>query len=84
EMTQQNAALVEESSASARSLEEQSEKMIRLMSFFDIGANKQVKSSVPAQQPSVQKPAVTKVLPAQAHTPHNPVDANEDADWEEF
>ncbi|SCA54854.1 putative Methyl-accepting chemotaxis sensory transducer [Candidatus Terasakiella magnetica] len=40
EMTQQNAALVEESSASARSLEEQSEKMMQLMSYFDIGKDK--------------------------------------------
>ncbi|WP_419796601.1 MAG: methyl-accepting chemotaxis protein [Terasakiella sp.] len=35
EMTQQNAALVEESSASARSLEDQSEKMMQLISFFE-------------------------------------------------
>ncbi|WP_020593096.1 methyl-accepting chemotaxis protein [Kiloniella laminariae] len=36
EMTQQNAALVEESSASARSLEEQAEALTKLISFFKI------------------------------------------------
>lgn len=85
EMTQQNAALVEESSASARSLEEQSEKMIRLMSFFDIGADNQSQPPVASQQPPVQRDTVTKVSPVKTHhMPHNPVDANEDADWEEF
>ena len=39
EMTQQNAALVEESSAAARALEEQGQKLQELMGFFRLGAN---------------------------------------------
>jgi methyl-accepting chemotaxis protein len=38
EMTQQNAALVEESAAAAHSLEEQSQELNRLMSFFRVDA----------------------------------------------
>jgi methyl-accepting chemotaxis protein len=37
EMTQQNAALVEESTAAAHSLEEQSRELNRLMAFFRVG-----------------------------------------------
>ncbi|MGE5547413.1 MAG: methyl-accepting chemotaxis protein, partial [Solirubrobacterales bacterium] len=37
EMTQQNAALVEESAAAAHALEEQSRELNRLMSFFHVG-----------------------------------------------
>lgn len=58
EMTQQNAALVEESSASARSLEDQSEKLMQLMSFF--AKNKTPVSSEPqAKSEAESKPKVS-------------------------
>ena len=38
EMTQQNAALVEEAAAASRSMEEQAHKMVELMGFFKTGA----------------------------------------------
>ncbi|MBE9516509.1 MAG: HAMP domain-containing protein [Proteobacteria bacterium] len=39
DMTQQNATLVEQSAAASRSMEMQSEALIELMEFFNIGAN---------------------------------------------
>jgi len=38
EMTQQNAALVEEASASSKSMEEQSQGLLDQVSFFNTGA----------------------------------------------
>lgn len=59
EMTQQNAALVEESAASARSLGEQSERMRQLMTFFDLG------TMTPTPQPAGSvKPALLDERPA--------------------
>lgn len=86
EMTQQNAALVEESSASARALEDQSERMMRLIGFFDIGEQVvQVKST----PPTIEGEKVVSV-----HDAHEKVKgqlskpssapSNEDSDWEEF
>ncbi len=84
EMTQQNAALVEESSASARSLEEQSEKMMRLMSFFDIGSADELKMKTPMITTSEPK-AETSFSgdDLQVKSPSD-ADDNLDADWEEF
>jgi methyl-accepting chemotaxis protein len=48
EMTQQNAALVEESTAAAHALEDQSAELNRLMGFFQVGG-----------QPMVSRPAKT-------------------------
>lgn len=86
EMTQQNAALVEESSASARSLEDQSDKMMRLMSFFDTG-----EQVVPNQVEITPSKPVFGASPAVKHSIRDvPVrqvqgaDAPDDADWEEF
>jgi methyl-accepting chemotaxis protein len=80
EMTQQNAALVEESSASARSLEEQSEMMMRLMAFFDIGQVQWVprQEVQRSQEPlsEIQRPINTPSLQKPSQ--------KDDADWEEF
>ncbi|WP_417795571.1 methyl-accepting chemotaxis protein [Terasakiella pusilla] len=86
EMTQQNAALVEESSASARSLEDQSEKMMRLMSFFDIGEqvvqNKvEFSSSQPVSPPS---PSILRARHDILGRKTKGTDTPDDADWEEF
>ncbi|OAN54583.1 hypothetical protein A6A04_11690 [Paramagnetospirillum marisnigri] len=54
EMTQQNAALVEESTAAAHSLEVQAQELNRLMSFFHVG-----ESSAQAVQVATSRPAPT-------------------------
>jgi len=64
EMTQQNAALVEESSASARSLEDQSEKMMQLISFFE--TRKEVASGLaaPVSKKGEERPVSSKPVTA--------------------
>jgi PAS domain S-box-containing protein len=46
EMTQQNAALVEESSAASRAMEEQAKKLEELMQFFRMGSNDAARSAI--------------------------------------
>lgn len=85
EMTQQNAALVEQSSASARSLEDQSEKMMRLMSFFNIGdvvvdQKVEIDTSITKQEATrTLEKRMARVSPAPVSK-----DSPDDADWEEF
>jgi len=61
EMTQQNAALVEESTAAAHSLEEQSRHLGEVMAFFNTGeaaaASRTVASRAPAR-PAAAKPGI--------------------------
>ncbi|WP_161973629.1 methyl-accepting chemotaxis protein [Hwanghaeella grinnelliae] len=91
EMTQQNAALVEESNASARSLEDQAESLMKLVSVFDIGeggsgggaAKTENRSSGPA--PAAQARPASK--PAQKPAPSAPTKTgggHQDDGWEEF
>ena len=61
EMTQQNAALVEESAAAAHALEEQSRELNRLMGFFNTGA-----AAALAPPPPKPKTAAARPLPAPA------------------
>ncbi|WP_135078271.1 methyl-accepting chemotaxis protein [Terasakiella sp. SH-1] len=82
EMTQQNAALVEESSASARSLEEQSEKMMQLMSFFEIGDGKP--SAATPIAPVTAKEVASKVAPAPAPVSSASFDEEFEDDFDEF
>lgn len=84
EMTQQNAALVEESSASARSLEEQSEMMMRLMAFFNLGGKPVQSSPVLEAENSNLKEKVKLVVPPHQKIAANQMSNNLDADWEEF
>ena len=56
QMTQQNAALVEESAAAAESLREQSGRMAEVISVFKL-SNAAQRSSVPAKAPAAHKPA---------------------------
>ncbi|KLN60043.1 hypothetical protein WH96_14470 [Kiloniella spongiae] len=83
EMTQQNAALVEESSASARTLEEQAEGLSEMIGFFktDGNSNREPKPK-PQDIPKMasQKPSktVTTLKPATATA------IEDDDDWSEF
>ena len=66
-VTQQNAALVEETSAASESLSEQANLLQKEMSFFRIGAHRQ---AAPKSQP---KPAVKTPALAAPKTPAKPV-----------
>ncbi len=55
-MTQQNAALVEESSAASRSMEEQGKKLVELMGFFRLGdESDQTRATQIAGKPRTQE-----------------------------
>ncbi|WP_245956956.1 methyl-accepting chemotaxis protein, partial [Aestuariispira insulae] len=98
EMTQQNAALVEESSANARSLEEQSEHMLEMMGFFNIdGAQTEPAERIPANngvhngaKPAAKKAKAENRAPEKSGKPAKPKKAAAasaapvDDDWEEF
>ena len=84
EMTQQNAALVEEAAAASESLDEQGKNLQRLMSFFSVdGATpdeKPVAKAKPA--PKKAKVAAKKAKAAPKRKPA-PVTAQDD-EWDEF
>lgn len=88
EMTQQNAALVEESSAAARTLEEQAEGLTEMIGFFKtnntgrVGSSKakEVKqiSAATSVKPQTQQKKVTALKPTTT------VAIEDDDDWSEF
>ncbi len=78
EMTQQNSALVEETAASARSLEEQADIMRERVSFFELGDQAGMVARAPV--PKAAKP-VAKTKPKKK-APAAPV--TDDDDWAEF
>jgi methyl-accepting chemotaxis protein len=77
DMTQRNAALVEETSASAVSLRHQAEELVQLVAFFD------AESEAPAPTaPAAAAPAPVQAAPTKAVSPAAP--AASDDDWEDF
>ncbi|MDC9725005.1 MAG: methyl-accepting chemotaxis protein [Gammaproteobacteria bacterium] len=83
EMTQQNAALVEEAAAASESLDEQAKSMQRMMAFFDVG-----EEAAPVARAETPKPKVApKAAPAAKRKPAKPRPAaptSEDGEWDEF
>jgi len=86
EMTQQNAALVEQAAAASESLDEQAKSMQRMMEFFDVG------DEAPARAAKVEAPkvapakAVVKRKPAKAKSAPKPTTpaSSDDDEWDEF
>ncbi|MBL4637760.1 MAG: methyl-accepting chemotaxis protein [Proteobacteria bacterium] len=87
EMTQQNAALVEEAAAASESLDEQGKNLKVLMSFFDVGEDSDVEEepvarakpkAAPKRRAAAKKPAAKK-----AATKKTPPAAADD-EWDEF
>ncbi|MFK5913915.1 MAG: methyl-accepting chemotaxis protein [Woeseiaceae bacterium] len=82
EMTQQNAALVEEAASASEAMEEQAKGMIELMDFFDTGEQRAAPTRrAPAS--SAPAPAATRARakPARAKPAAK---ASGDDEWEEF
>jgi len=78
EMTQQNAALVEESSAASRSMSEEAKSMNELISFFRIEKGHEISESI--QGHTSQKPQLSL-----AHNADNLNLGNLNKDkWDEF
>lgn len=80
EMTQQNAALVEEASAAGQAMADQARAMNEVVAFFSVGAQQASYSSPQASMPSrtVSKPKVASVKAAP------PPSSSSDDEWEEF
>jgi len=88
EMTQKNAALVEESAAAAHSLDEQSSELIQMIGFFHLsGSQKSAATPVSTSRPTAKQPAKA-TAPAKAVSPRKPAAspsrAKADHDWKEF
>jgi methyl-accepting chemotaxis protein len=90
EMTQQNAALVEEAASASESMEEQAKGLLQLMEFFDIGESDYQTQQNPAKRTTAQ-PAQTRPVagkrPAPAArkpAPKPPVSKQTDSEWDEF
>ncbi|HEB59573.1 MAG TPA: PAS domain-containing protein [Gammaproteobacteria bacterium] len=94
EMTQQNAALVEEAASASESMEEQAKGLLRLMDYFNIGEQLDQPTSMvaPAQAPTqpaarptpVPSPAGAAARPAATPKPRPRPQTQDDGDWEEF
>ncbi|RXR06649.1 methyl-accepting chemotaxis protein [Pseudoxanthomonas composti] len=82
EGTQQNAALVEEASAAARSMEDQAAQLVEAVSVFRLAqahADHAAPAAAPGRSGPPRKPATRKPAPALALVPTQP-----DASWAEF
>ncbi|WP_440905971.1 methyl-accepting chemotaxis protein [Catenovulum sp. SX2] len=86
EMTQQNAALVEEASAAGESMAEQAASMSQILSFFtldQLGMGLPNKARMPAAQLESRQPA-KRVANKPAKNGIAGLSFDEDEDWEEF
>ncbi len=81
QVTQQNAALVEQIAASAESLEERSQALVGLVGVFTVASGARRSQAPAAPRPAARRPA-TPVAPAAAK--HAPLRAADDADWSSF
>jgi methyl-accepting chemotaxis protein len=92
EVTQQNAALVEQAAAASQSMQEQAGNLATVVGFFKTGTHAvaaaavrraaPVRAAVPASAPLAVKPAAARpaAKPAQRLAPSKPAES----DWEEF
>jgi len=63
QMTQQNAALVEEAAAASESMDEESRALIELMQFFNVGEGSGYSGSAPMERRSAERPWTGKAAP---------------------
>jgi methyl-accepting chemotaxis protein len=95
EMTQQNAALVEEASAATEALTEQAQSLAQLVAFFELGRG--VVRSTPAvatlaprrgsasqSRSAARRPALARAAASMAVADAAPVDSGSDPEWEKF
>jgi methyl-accepting chemotaxis protein len=83
EMTQQNAALVEEAAAASESLDEQGKSLQQMMSFFKTGS--QAAAPAAAKRPAAPKPASRPMASAPKTAVRSPSSSSQpDDEWEEF
>ena len=97
-VTQQNAALVEQSAAAARAMHEQARALAELVALFHVDgrarpaapkpalppAHRTVPAPTPASAPTAMKRVRPAPAPAAPRTPARKAAATADADWEAF
>lgn len=83
EMTQQNAALVEEAAASSKSMEDQAQSLLDQVAFFNNGEESQSSNSAPVQTASTRKTRTPMAKPAVSKRVTREKTAT-DQEWEEF
>ena len=81
DVTQQNAALVEEAAAAAQSMRDQADLLAQAVSVFKL-AGQPAYAAAPARKPATASKAVAK--PSQQRLPATTASAPSGADWEEF
>jgi methyl-accepting chemotaxis protein len=86
QVTQQNAAMVEESTAASHTLSHETEELTRLINRFQVGAEEQVVPMPRAAAKAAPRPALKTVAQrggSAAQKPHHQPQAQHD-EWEEF
>ncbi|SUS03252.1 Chemotaxis protein [uncultured Defluviicoccus sp.] len=89
QVTQQNAAMVEQSTAASHSLAKEATELSELASKFDIGgtvaAHKPAAKAAPKRAaPVAHRPAPARTLPTQGNAALKPVAENDEDTWEDF
>lgn len=84
EMTQQNAALVEQAAAASESLDEQGKQLEKLMAFFDLGQEIAAQAKPQATPRAAPKAASTSVAKPKVEVKPRPTSAQSDSEWDEF
>ena len=88
EMTQQNAALVEEAASASESMEEQAKGLLQLVSFFNVGEEEEAQiSKAPMKRKPAPVPTARKdrpVMGARRPVAKPAAPKNDDSDWDEF
>ena len=86
DMTQQNAALVEQASAAGEAMFEQANRMNKMMSFFNIGSAAATGYSTVGRQPllRVRRPASAHAAGGISPTGRGINQPNQDDEWEDF
>ncbi|MFA6121979.1 MAG: methyl-accepting chemotaxis protein [Sideroxydans sp.] len=86
DVTQQNAALVEEAAAAAESMEEQARELAQLMSTFILAGETQARAIAAPRAPVRQLPPASKPSPVRRTSKPLPPPGRdeEDGDWKEF
>jgi methyl-accepting chemotaxis protein len=83
DMTQQNAALVEEAAAASESLDEQGQTLQRLIAFFDTGVESTAQLA-PASAAPRPEPVTTAPEPIRTPAAVPAIGASSDDEWDEF
>ncbi len=86
EVTQQNAALVEEAAAASESMDDQARTLNEMMNFFKTGDNAISTAPVAVERASIpaSRPAPQPVASSRATATAAPGMASDDSEWEEF